>query len=171
MEEAGAFAVVLELMTEELSALITEEITIPTIGIGASSRCDGQVLVFHDMLQYGPAFPKKFVKSYANLNEQISSGISQYVQEVKSRSFPSREHVFFKGMRNCLTIYTELLQKSKKGEYKTMEVIGNIRQLREKLAERRRAEANIGLIPTMATSIKGMPACSSGQEKRMIQLC
>lgn len=52
-----------------------------------------------------------------------------------------------------------------------MEVIGNIRQLREKLAERRRAEANIGLIPTMATSIKGMPACSSGQEKRMIQLC
>ncbi|MBP1994766.1 3-methyl-2-oxobutanoate hydroxymethyltransferase [Paenibacillus eucommiae] len=95
LEQAGAFAIVLELVTEELAAWISKELTIPTIGIGAGASCDGQVLVFHDLLQYGSApAPRKFVKVYANVGETIRSGIAQYVQEVKARSFPGPEHSF-----------------------------------------------------------------------------
>ncbi|MDF2721633.1 MAG: 3-methyl-2-oxobutanoate hydroxymethyltransferase [Paenibacillus sp.] len=95
LEQAGAFAIVLELMTDELSAQITKELSIPTIGIGAGPHCDGQVLVFHDILQYAsPNVPKKFVKAYANIGDAIRKGISEYVSEVKSRSFPAEEHTF-----------------------------------------------------------------------------
>ncbi len=95
IEQAGAFAVVLELVTEELAAWITKEVSIPTIGIGASANCDGQVLVFHDLLQYGASSaPRKFVKAYANIGETIRDGIAQYVKEVKARSFPAKENVF-----------------------------------------------------------------------------
>jgi 3-methyl-2-oxobutanoate hydroxymethyltransferase len=95
LEQAGAFAIVLELVTEELAAWITKELTIPTIGIGAGVQCDGQVLVFHDLLQYGPSSPpRKFVKAYANIGETIRDGISRYVKEVKERSFPGPEHTF-----------------------------------------------------------------------------
>jgi 3-methyl-2-oxobutanoate hydroxymethyltransferase len=95
LEQAGAFAIVLELVTEELAAWITKELTIPTIGIGSGVQCDGQVLVFHDLLQYGPSSPpRKFVKAYANIGETIRDGISRYVKEVKERSFPGPEHTF-----------------------------------------------------------------------------
>jgi 3-methyl-2-oxobutanoate hydroxymethyltransferase len=95
LEQAGAFAIVLELVTASLAAYITSQLSIPTIGIGASESCDGQVLVFHDLLQYGPhTTPKKFVKTYANIGDQIRSGIAQYVQDVKSRQFPQQEHIF-----------------------------------------------------------------------------
>lgn len=95
LQEAGAFAVVLELVTEEVGRLITSQLSIPTIGIGASAGCDGQILVFHDILQYGSNVrPKKFVKAYADIGSQIRSGIGQYVQEVKGRRFPRDEHVF-----------------------------------------------------------------------------
>jgi 3-methyl-2-oxobutanoate hydroxymethyltransferase len=95
LEDAGAFAVVLELVTEELAAQISKELAIPTIGIGSGVGCDGQVLVFHDILQYAsPLHPKKFVKTYANIGEPIREGIAQYVKEVKSRQFPAPEHVF-----------------------------------------------------------------------------
>lgn len=95
LQEAGAFAVVLELVTEEVGRLITSQLSIPTIGIGASAGCDGQILVFHDILQYGSGIrPKKFVKAYADIGSQIRGGISQYVQEVKHRKFPREEHVF-----------------------------------------------------------------------------
>jgi 3-methyl-2-oxobutanoate hydroxymethyltransferase len=95
LEQAGAYAIVLELVPESLAAFITEQISIPTIGIGASASCDGQVLVFHDLLQYGSDIPpKKFVKTYANIGDQIRNGISHYIQDVKSRQFPQNEHVF-----------------------------------------------------------------------------
>jgi 3-methyl-2-oxobutanoate hydroxymethyltransferase len=95
LEQAGAFAIVLELVTESLASYITEQVSIPTIGIGASGSCDGQVLVFHDLLQYGPAAnPKKFVKTYANIGDHIRNGIAEYVKDVKSRNFPQKEHVF-----------------------------------------------------------------------------
>ncbi|SFK91127.1 3-methyl-2-oxobutanoate hydroxymethyltransferase [Paenibacillus sp. 1_12] len=95
LEQAGAYAIVLELVTEELAAHITEQLSIPTIGIGAGPRCDGQVLVFHDALGYGSHMaPKRFVKVYAETGEAIRSGLKQYVDEVKSRSFPAREHAF-----------------------------------------------------------------------------
>jgi 3-methyl-2-oxobutanoate hydroxymethyltransferase len=95
IEQAGAFAIVLELITEELAEWITQQLSIPTIGIGSGAECDGQVLVFHDLLQYGSSSaPKKFVKAYANIGETIRSGIAAYVKEVKERSFPGPEHSF-----------------------------------------------------------------------------
>lgn len=95
LEKAGAFAIVLELVTEEVARLITSQLSIPTIGIGASAGCDGQILVFHDILQYGSSIrPKKFVKPYADIGGAVRKGISQYVDEVKGRKFPREENVF-----------------------------------------------------------------------------
>ncbi|MDO7905034.1 3-methyl-2-oxobutanoate hydroxymethyltransferase [Paenibacillus sp. JX-17] len=95
LEKAGAFAIVLELVTEEVAAAITRELSIPTIGIGAGRFCDGQVLVYHDVLQYAsPYRAKRFVKTYADVGSIMREGIAQYVEEVKSKAFPSEEHVF-----------------------------------------------------------------------------
>lgn len=95
LEEAGAFAVVLELVTEEVAAAISRELSIPTIGIGAGRGCDGQVLVFHDLIQYAsPYYSKRFVKTYADVGGLIRSSIEQYVTDVKGRAFPAEEHVF-----------------------------------------------------------------------------
>ncbi|QTH44895.1 3-methyl-2-oxobutanoate hydroxymethyltransferase [Cohnella sp. LGH] len=95
LEQAGAFGIVLELMTEELSAEISQAIGIPTIGIGAGRGCDGQVLVFHDLLRYGSGIrEKKMVKSYANVGDTIREAIAQYVNEVKTRAFPEEKHSF-----------------------------------------------------------------------------
>ncbi|MFD1178759.1 3-methyl-2-oxobutanoate hydroxymethyltransferase [Paenibacillus puldeungensis] len=95
LERAGAFGVVLELVTEEVATAITKELSIPTIGIGAGRGCDGQVLVYHDVLKYTPEYrEKRFVKTYADIGTQIRKGISEYVKEVKGRAFPAQEHVF-----------------------------------------------------------------------------
>jgi len=95
LEEAGAFALVLELVTDELAAAITERLSIPTIGIGSGPRCDGQVLVFHDILQYGlDPWPKKFVKTYADVGAVVKDAIAAYVRDVKQRSFPEERHTF-----------------------------------------------------------------------------
>ncbi len=95
LEEAGAFAIVLELVTDELAALVTEKLSIPTIGIGAGPRCDGQVLVLHDILQFDAnPIPKKMVKTYANIGQAIRDAIHGYVEDVKSRTFPTAEHTF-----------------------------------------------------------------------------
>ena len=91
--EAGAFAVVLEGMVEPLAAQITREIPIPTIGIGASADCDGQILVLEDMLGLNPA-PPKFVKVYGSLGGQIEAAVRAYADEVKERSFPAEEQVY-----------------------------------------------------------------------------
>lgn len=95
LEAAGAFAVVLELVTEEVAEAISRALTIPTIGIGAGRYTDGQVLVYHDVIRYAsPYREKRFVKTYADVGTQIREGISQYVKEVKQRSFPAENHVF-----------------------------------------------------------------------------
>lgn len=95
LEAAGAFAIVLELVTEEAAADISKALSIPTIGIGAGRYCDGQVLVFHDILKYAsPYRDKRFVKTYADVGSVIREGITQYVKEVKDRAFPAEEHVF-----------------------------------------------------------------------------
>lgn len=91
--KAGAFAVVLEGMVEPLAAEITRQIAIPTIGIGASPLCDGQVLVVDDMLglfEHGP----RFVKRYANLRETITHAVDAYAEEVRNGSFPSAAHCY-----------------------------------------------------------------------------
>ncbi len=91
--EAGAFAVVLEGMAEPLAARITAKIAIPTIGIGASPACDGQVLVLEDMLGLNPN-PPKFVRQYAHLGPAIESAVRDYAQDVRERRFPGAENVY-----------------------------------------------------------------------------
>ncbi|MEL6418124.1 MAG: 3-methyl-2-oxobutanoate hydroxymethyltransferase [Pseudomonadota bacterium] len=94
VSEAGAFAVVLEKVPEKLANEITLAIDIPTIGIGASSQCDGQILVVDDMLGLFTAFKPKFVKRYASLGEQGEAAIAAYAEEVRARTFPATGHVF-----------------------------------------------------------------------------
>ena len=90
---AGAFSVVLEAMAEPLAARLTKEIAIPTIGIGASAACDGQILVLEDMLGLSPRVPK-FVKRYTDLGPSIDKAVADYAREVRSRAFPTAEHVY-----------------------------------------------------------------------------
>jgi len=92
--DAGAFSIVLEGMVEPLAAKITKQIAIPTIGIGASADCDGQILVLEDMLGLNPTKAPKFVKLYGNLGEQIEKSVANYAKEVQDRSFPSDAQVY-----------------------------------------------------------------------------
>lgn len=94
VEEAGAFSVVLEKVPEGLASRITQSLDIPTIGIGAGVRCDGQVLVIDDMLGMFTEFRPKFVKRYADLGQQADRAIAAYAEEVRARSFPAPEHAF-----------------------------------------------------------------------------
>jgi 3-methyl-2-oxobutanoate hydroxymethyltransferase len=91
--EAGAFAVVLEALAELLAARITKQIDIPTIGIGASAECDGQILVLEDMLGLSPRVPK-FVKEYAQVGASIEAAVKAFAGEVRTRAFPSAEHTY-----------------------------------------------------------------------------
>lgn len=94
LEKNGAIAVVLECVPMELAKKITDTITIPTIGIGAGVNCDGQVLVYHDILNYGVDRLPKFVKSYADLNVTIKQAIDSYRYDVREKSFPTDKHSF-----------------------------------------------------------------------------
>lgn len=94
VSDAGAFSVVLEKVPERLANDITAAVPIPTIGIGASAGCDGQILVVDDMLGLFTAFKAKFVKRYAHLGDDAEAAIAAYAQEVRDRSFPAAEHVF-----------------------------------------------------------------------------
>lgn len=91
--QAGAFSMVVEAVAEPLARRITEIVSVPTIGIGASNACDGQVLVLEDMLGLSPWVPK-FVKRYGNLGPGIEAAIQDYAKEVRSRAFPGPEHVY-----------------------------------------------------------------------------
>ncbi len=93
-QDAGAFMLVLECIPESLGKKISESLDIPTIGIGAGRYCDGQVLVYHDLLGYSNMSPK-FVKLYNDLNHSISGSIAQYSKEVREGSFPGREHTYY----------------------------------------------------------------------------
>lgn len=93
-ENAGAFAIVLECVPREIAAAITEELTIPTIGIGAGPDCDGQVLVTNDMVGLTPGFAPKFLKKYADLRSEIGSAVQAYVNEVRDQSYPDDTHSF-----------------------------------------------------------------------------
>ena len=91
--EAGAFAVVLEGMAEPLAAKITRDVAIPTIGIGASAQCDGQILVMEDMLGLNPR-PPKFVREYAKLGTDLENAVKAYADDVRARRFPGVENVY-----------------------------------------------------------------------------
>ena len=94
VEDAGAFALVLEGIPRDLAKKVTESVGIPTIGIGAGTDCDGQVLVIHDILGLCDKYSPKFVKRYADISETISQGIGHYIKEVKDGEFPTPEHSF-----------------------------------------------------------------------------
>lgn len=94
VEKAGAFAVVLECVPAKLAEIVTKELNIPTIGIGAGAQCDGQVLVYQDMIGMFSGFTPKFVKKYANIGDMMKEAFEEYNKEVKNGSFPSQEHTF-----------------------------------------------------------------------------
>lgn len=92
--EAGAFAVVLECVPEKLATLVTEKISIPTIGIGAGAGCDGQILVYADMLGMFSDFSPKFVKQFAKTGQTMQEAFKEYISEVKDGSYPAKEHTY-----------------------------------------------------------------------------
>ena len=92
LEDAGCFSLVLESVPARLAALISQRLTIPTIGIGAGAGCDGQVLVTHDMLGLFDRFTPKFVHKYADLHQAIQSAFEAYISDVRSHAFPSSEN-------------------------------------------------------------------------------
>jgi 3-methyl-2-oxobutanoate hydroxymethyltransferase len=94
IQDAGAFSIVLELVPEQLAAVITERLQIPTIGIGAGPSCDGQNLVLHDMVGLFDRFTPKFVKRYANCWDIISKALVDFQEDVRKGQFPSAEHSF-----------------------------------------------------------------------------
>ncbi|WP_409301344.1 3-methyl-2-oxobutanoate hydroxymethyltransferase [Peribacillus sp. SCS-155] len=104
-EEAGAIALVLECVPYQVAEMVTKALKIPTIGIGAGSGTDGQVLVYHDLVNYGVDRVAKFVKTYGDANSLISNAIGQYVQEVKSIQFPGREHSFTMNEEEIAALY------------------------------------------------------------------
>lgn len=106
LQAAGAFCLVLECVPSELATIISNDLEIPTIGIGAGAGCDGQVLVVNDMLGMFEKFIPKFVKQYQNLAPEMREGVKQYVAEVKAGDFPSADQSF-----SCTTDYRELSDK------------------------------------------------------------
>ena len=94
LEEAGCFAIVLEKIPSELARKVTQSLSIPTIGIGAGSQCDGQVLVLHDMLGLNKDFKPRFLRRYADLEERMGEAVKQYVKDVKSQDFPNQDEQY-----------------------------------------------------------------------------
>lgn len=94
LEEAGAFSIALEMVTQEVAKIITDSIKIPTIGIGSGADCDGQVLVFHDVVGLYDKLKPKFAKRYLELSQQIVKAVEAYKSDVTSGKFPAKEHCF-----------------------------------------------------------------------------
>jgi 3-methyl-2-oxobutanoate hydroxymethyltransferase len=92
LQEAGCFGIVLEAIPGQLARLVSERLTIPTIGIGAGNGCDGQVLVTHDLLGFFDRFTPKFVKQYARLHGDIADALAAFRKDVEARTFPAAEH-------------------------------------------------------------------------------
>lgn len=104
-EEAGAFMLVLECVPKQIAREISLSLKIPTIGIGAGVDCDGQVLVYHDVLMYGVDRLAKFVKPYANMNVEIHKGLKEFITEVKESAFPSDAYSFTMKEEELLGLY------------------------------------------------------------------
>jgi len=94
LEEAGVFAIVLECVPEKLAKIVSESVSVPTIGIGSGNVCDGQVLVIQDMLNMYGDFKPKFVKTFADVGKVMREGLEAYVREVRDGTFPAKEHTF-----------------------------------------------------------------------------
>jgi 3-methyl-2-oxobutanoate hydroxymethyltransferase len=113
LEEAGAFSVVLEMVTDEVATLISENLSIPTIGIGSGLNCDGQVLVSHDLLGLYQGAQLRFVKQYAHLYETIFDAISLYRKDVKEKKFPQDTNSFHMDKNELRKVLRKLKQQRK----------------------------------------------------------
>jgi 3-methyl-2-oxobutanoate hydroxymethyltransferase len=94
LEEAGVFGIVLEMVTEEVAKVVTETVSVPTIGIGSGRFCDGQVLVLHDLIGLYPSFTPKFAKRYVDVAGMIKQALQNFTVEVRNGLFPEEQHVF-----------------------------------------------------------------------------
>lgn len=94
LEQAGCFAIVLEKIPAKLAKKVTDELTIPTIGIGAGADCDGQVLVIHDMLGMNKGFNPRFLRRYADVHGVMTGAVQQYIQDVKNKEFPNKDEQY-----------------------------------------------------------------------------
>jgi len=94
LEEAGCFSLVLEKIPADLAARVSDELSIPTIGIGAGASCDGQVLVIHDMLGLNKEFNPRFLRRYADMNSVMTDAVQNYIQDVKSKDFPNKDEQY-----------------------------------------------------------------------------
>ena len=94
LEEAGVFGIVLEMVTEEVAKVVTETVSVPTIGIGSGRFCDGQVLVLHDLIGLYPSFTPKFAKRYVDVGGMIKQALQKFTVEVRNGLFPEEQHVF-----------------------------------------------------------------------------
>ena len=113
LEQAGAFSLVLETVPDRVAELVSQRLSIPTIGIGAGAGCDGQVLVFHDLLGYFDRFSPRHNKRYANIRETIVNALNQYRSEVESRAFPTAENSFAIDDAEYDALAAELSERSK----------------------------------------------------------
>ena len=93
LESAGVFAIVLECVESSLAKNVTKEINIPTIGIGASNNCDGQILVFDDLIGLNP-IDVRFVKKYTNIRKEITKAVAGYARDVRNKKFPLKKHSY-----------------------------------------------------------------------------
>jgi 3-methyl-2-oxobutanoate hydroxymethyltransferase len=94
LQEAGCFGIVLEKIPATLATEVSQNLFIPTIGIGAGNGCDGQVLVMHDMLGINTEFKPRFLRTYLNLHEQITNAVQQYIRDVKTKDFPGEKEQY-----------------------------------------------------------------------------
>jgi len=111
LEKAGVFAIVLECVPMELAQEITKMLKVPTIGIGAGPYCDGQILVFHDLVGYADGYLPKFVKRYVDLHEVLSKAVKEYAEDVRQGAFPDDIHSYHIKKKEVLE---EILKKDKK---------------------------------------------------------
>jgi len=116
MEDAGAFAVVLEVVPREIAKMITESISIPTIGIGAGVHCDIQVLVLHDMLGLGFGKQARFVRPYANLREVMTDAVSRYADDVRNGTYPSEAESYGLPAETAELLHIDVPARESKGE-------------------------------------------------------
>ena len=116
MEDAGAFAVVLEVVPREIAKMITESIRIPTIGIGAGVHCDIQVLVLHDMLGLGFGKQARFVRPYANLREVMTDAVSRYADDVRNGTYPSEAESYGLPAETAELLHIDVPARESKGE-------------------------------------------------------
>lgn len=107
IQQAGAFAIVLECVPEEVAKMIAEKLEIAVIGIGAGAGCDGQVLVFHDLVGYASQLTPKFVKRYADIGTSIREAVAAYIKEVELRRFPGPDQVFHASEETIKELYGE----------------------------------------------------------------